>query len=143
MNDEHMMERIIRFGIPPMGRFNKKNLRILFEDNKNIGTNETGYHCKINDVKFCLYDIAQQCPIFSMNFFACNLELFCLHSEKKYIKLELLYAHNPSYKNNGIASFYIGKLQEYAKENQFLFIKAYPNPDAKISKIIRACQNKI
>lgn len=131
MEENEMKNRVFSFGIPPIKELEHKNLEILFEDEDIIGSTEKGYHCKVNDVKFCLYDIENQRPIFSMDFFACDSRYAYLLAEEPHIKLELLYVHDSSLRNKGIASYYIKKLQQYALENGFKYIKIHPNPNAK------------
>ncbi|QNK47569.1 GNAT family N-acetyltransferase [Brevibacterium sp. PAMC23299] len=51
-----------------------------------------------------------------------------LRKEAPYIRLELLYVHKDSLRKKGIATYYINKLVQYAKEEGDIQIKVHPNP---------------
>lgn len=128
-------EKIIisRFGIPKIEGIKREDL-ILKTNDKNIpGTNEEDYYCNENSFKFCLVKEEDQVPIepiFSMDFFKAGKVMQSLRKEARYIRLELLYVHKDSLRNKGIATYYMNKLVQYAKEEGFTQIKVHPNPNA-------------
>ena len=130
MNDKQMRELINDFGIPAIQELENKKFSILFDDINVNGTDEKGYHCNVNDVKFCVYDIDKNTPIFTMDFFETSDRINMIYHDERHIKLELLYVHDKKLRNKGIATFYIRKLQQYAMDNDFKYIKVCPNPKA-------------
>jgi predicted GNAT family acetyltransferase len=124
---------INRFGIPKIEGINREYL-VLKTNNKNIpGTNEKEYFCNRNSFKFCLVKEEDKVPIepiFSMDFFKAGKAMQSLRKEAPYIRLELLYVHKDSLRKMGIATYYMTKLVQYAKEEGFTQIKVHPNPNA-------------
>lgn len=130
MDNNEMRNRVLDFGVPPIKDLEQRNLVLLFDDDNIKASTEKNYHCNVNDVKFCVFDIDNAKPIFSMDFFACNPNSY-LPAKEHHLKMELLYVHDSSLRNKGIASYYVKKLQQYALENNFKYIKVHPNPNAK------------
>ncbi|MCP1494577.1 GNAT superfamily N-acetyltransferase [Peribacillus frigoritolerans] len=128
-------EKVIinRFGIPKIEGIQREDL-ILKTNDKNIpGTYEEDYYCNENSFKFCLVKEVDQAPIepiFSMDFFKAGTAMQSLRKEAPYIRLELLYVHKDSLRKKGIATYYMNKLVQYAKEEGFTQIKIHPNPNA-------------
>ncbi|MBT2656603.1 GNAT family N-acetyltransferase [Bacillus sp. ISL-18] len=122
-----------RFGIPQIEGVNGEDLKLITNAEKINGTKEKGYHCKDGTFKFCL---AKQVddniePILSMEFYkALGSRMLTLLNEKPYIRLNLLFVHVDILRKKGIATYYMEKLVQYAKDEGFTRIKILPNPDA-------------
>lgn len=115
------LEEIIRnWGLPKALLSNSENIEFRFSDEgmkKNIGV---GYHVRDRDCKFCLYNVSENKPIFSMDFHEkSDLSDRLLNTYNKQINrplmLQLIHVHDGSLRKKGIATFYIKKLIEYAK----------------------------
>lgn len=65
-----------------------------------------------------------------MDFFKAGTVMQSLRKEAPYIRLELLYVHKDSLPKKGIATYYMDKLVQYAKEEGLTQIKVHPNPNA-------------
>ncbi|MBT2721448.1 GNAT family N-acetyltransferase [Bacillus sp. ISL-46] len=128
-------EKIIinRFGIPEVEGIKKEDLILKTNDKTIPGTDEKDYYCNENSFKFCLVKEEDQVPIepiFSMDFFKAGTKIQSLRKEAPYLRLELLYVHKDSLRKKGIATHYMNKLVQYAKEEGFTKIKVYPTPNA-------------
>ncbi|CAM3679545.1 GNAT family N-acetyltransferase [Cytobacillus oceanisediminis] len=119
---------LIKFGIPKIVGMNEKDLILETNAKKIAGTSEEDYFCIDNSYKFCLLNKGE--PIFSMDFFKPNQRLQGLRNDGQYIKLELLYVHKNSLRKKGIATYYMNRLVQYAKEEGVTHIKVDANPTA-------------
>ncbi|MED4634715.1 GNAT family N-acetyltransferase [Peribacillus frigoritolerans] len=122
-----------RFGIPKIEGIKREELILKTNDKYIPGTYEEDYYCNENSFKFCLVKEGDQVPIepiFSMDFFKAGTGMQSLRKEIPYIRLVLLYVHKDSLGKKGIATYYMNKLVQYAKEEGITQIKVHPNPNA-------------
>jgi GNAT superfamily N-acetyltransferase len=119
---------LYRFGIPKIGGVESEELKLKTNDRKIPGSNEENYFCTEHSFKFCLVNNEE--PIFTMDFFKASTRMLSLRNEEPYIKLELLYVHKDSLRNKGIATYYMKKLVQYAKDEGISHIKILANPNA-------------
>lgn len=131
------MKHVIEgWGIPSIEELKHKDIRFVFDSKllKNPSEYYMNLKCEQNNVKFCLYNFDTKTIAFSMDFFESNNAILRANGELAYLKLELLNVNDSELRNKGIASFYLRKLQEYAIENKFSYIKVNPCPNANIFK---------
>lgn len=125
---------INRFGIPEIEGIEKEYLTLKTNDKKIPGTDEEDFLCEEGSYKFCLVKEKNELPIepiFIMDFFKSNdlLNLLRNSQEEPAINLELLWVKDTLRKKK-IATYYIQKLVQYAKEEGFTQINIRPNPHA-------------
>lgn len=132
--DEEMYKIVTGWKIPDINELKDRKLKFVFDNDEidNIDKKYEKLHCKQNDVKFCLYDCENKKIVFTMEFFGKSGEsrFSKFRDEPPCIKLELLNVNDYKMRKLGIASHYINKLQEYAIEKKFSFIKVCPCSDA-------------
>ncbi len=128
--DEIMKDLIISWGLPECLNKYKDNITFKFDNNDLFGTKEKNYHCKNEDVKFCLYNTKLKKVLFSMDFFRID-ESFSKRFPVPRIQLELIYTHEYSLRKQGIATYYIEKLIEYAISRDIKCIVITANASAK------------
>jgi hypothetical protein len=128
VKDESMKKLIESWGLPKW--FQNRNEEVLFKfDDEGIkNTNEEGYFIRDGYVKFCLFAPATGSALFTMDFFKISPTHNGIPSA---INLELVYVHQESLRKNGIASYYIQKLIQYAIREKMEFIKVTAIADAE------------
>lgn len=120
-----MRKRIIEWGLPECLMSSEYDINFKFDDDGINDTKETGYHCEDENVKFCLFDEKSKKVLFSMEFYKPSLSL----PYRKRLRLELLYVHDDSLRKQGVATYYLKKLREYAIQEIFDCITINVNPD--------------
>lgn len=128
-NDKSMENLITGWGLPGCLERNKEHIIFKFDDESLMGTGEKGYHCKVRNVKFCLYNVSSQMVIFSMDFFISNFPLSGKPSPR--IELELIHVHDAFSRGKGVASYYFDRIREYALEEKAKCIYVRPDANAK------------
>ncbi|MFR8870770.1 hypothetical protein [Paraclostridium sordellii] len=134
--DNNMKKIIIEWGKPDILELENRNIEFVFDSKviPNVDEYYKDLKCKHNDVKFCLYDFDNEKIIFSMDFFEPRKTILNLRGEKSHIRLELLNVNEYKFRNKGMASYYLRKLQEYAIQTKVSFIKVKPCANDKIFK---------
>ncbi|MDU1846402.1 MAG: hypothetical protein E6778_12750 [Niallia nealsonii] len=100
------------------------DLILITKANNVKGTSITNYNCEIKSAKFCLFEIANEQPIFTMDFFHGSVAI-----PQPYIRLQLLFVHMDKFRKLGIATYYMKKLIKYAEDNKIGLIRVTANPD--------------
>ncbi|PFR79176.1 hypothetical protein COK40_02490 [Bacillus cereus] len=133
-----VMEKIIRkWGLPPCIKMIESDIDYKFDDKDLANTTERGYGFEGGKIKFCLYDKINRNVLFSMDFHKINPRLSAIWRvngkpmSERSIKLELLYVHDESIRQQGIASYYIEKLRNYAIQEgmECIYVRADANAD--------------
>ncbi|PDZ26447.1 hypothetical protein CON85_23515 [Bacillus toyonensis] len=131
-----VIENLIRnWGLPPCIKKIESDIDYKFDDNELTNTTERGYGFEGGKIKFCLYDKTNRSVLFSMDFHKINPRLAAIwivngkSMSEKSIKLELLYVHDESLRKQGISSYYIEKLRNYAIQEgmECIYVKADAN----------------
>jgi hypothetical protein len=133
--DGNMFEIITKeWGIPNIKELNNRKIEFIF-NNSELPKKDTKYielHCEEDDAKFCLYDYENNKIIFTMDFYGETSERkLNLFNTKKFITLELINVNDHTLRKKEISSYYIQKLQEYAKIKNFSYIKINPCVNAE------------
>lgn len=129
------LKRIIRnWGLPIVLLSNKENIEFKFSDEGIKNNTETNYRIDAGTCKFCLYDVKEEKPLFSMEFYQISDRIAALRPVGKPIEkplvLEFLYVHDDSLRKKGIATFYMKKVLRYAKSIKVDYLKIKPNANA-------------
>lgn len=122
------------WGIPDIEELKDIKIKFIFNDSelpkKNIKYVEL--HCREHSAKFCLYDYENKKIIFTMEFYESRKSRFLnMINSESFIALELLNVNDPTMRKKGISSYYIKKLQEYAINRKFSYIKINPSANAE------------
>ncbi|WP_410985941.1 hypothetical protein [Bacillus paranthracis] len=130
------MEALVRdWGLPEALKEREGNIEYQFEGNRIVNEHEQNYHCNDRSVKFCLYNKVNNKALFTMDFFkTTNWFGKQLGTNDKAITLQLLYVIDDSLRDKRIATFYIRKLQEYARNEGMDCIDVAPYTDVDIFK---------
>lgn len=126
--EEAMKNLVIGWGLPKCLQERNEEVFFKFDDVGILNTNEKGYYVRDGNLKFCLFEPATGSALFTMDFFKINPDLY---GNKSVIKLELLYVHQESLRKNGIASYYIEKLIQYAIQENMDYITVTAIADAE------------
>ncbi|AQS04036.1 hypothetical protein [Clostridium beijerinckii] len=122
------------WGIPDIKELNDKKIKFIFDDSELLkkNTKYTELHCREYSAKFCLYDYENKEIIFTMEFYESSKSRFLkMINSESFITLELLNVNNTTMRKKGISSYYIKKLQEYAINRKFSYIKVNPCANAE------------
>lgn len=135
MHTEEELIIIDRFSIPKIESIDSNDLALITNSDKIPGTDVSNFHCKNGLFKFCLVIEKDEMnePIFIMEFFKSSKIMQELLNEGPTIKLELIWV-NANHRNKHIATYYMKKLVQFAKDEGFIQIRITPSPDAKIFK---------
>ncbi|PFB05025.1 hypothetical protein CN385_05870 [Bacillus anthracis] len=131
------METLIRgWGLPKVLKEQGDNIDFKFDSHGIVlAENEQSYGCYGENTKFCLYNTKDKKVLFIMDFFKMHpATAFFRTGSEEVIKLELLYVCDESLRKQGIASYYIEKLQNYAINTGIEWICVEANPNAKYFK---------
>jgi GNAT superfamily N-acetyltransferase len=112
--DPIMKETIERWGLPKCLEIYDKEVVFKFDEVK-VSADEYPYHCKDDSAKFCLFVPASNCLLFTMEFYHRHQSFF---NTREMIKLELIIVHDHTLRGQGIASYYLKRLIEYAKSKK-------------------------
>ncbi|WP_189286578.1 GNAT family N-acetyltransferase [Bacillus pumilus] len=131
---EELKDIIRNWGIPKGLLSIKENIEFKFSDEGIKNNTETHYRIDAGTCKFCLYDVKEEKPLFSMEFYQISDRLAGLMAVGKPIEkplvLEFLYVHDDSLRKKGIATFYMKKIIRYAKSIKVDYLKVKPNTNA-------------
>ena len=118
-----MKNKIEKWGFPLV--LQERKIGFLFDSNRinNLKSEHSrkyyeDLHCRDGSAKFCLYDFESNKIVFTMDFHTSNK-----FSKEKFLKLNILYVNDPELTNNGIATYYLKKLRDYAEEKEISKIK--------------------
>ncbi|PEF72083.1 hypothetical protein CON94_28375 [Bacillus pseudomycoides] len=130
------METLIRgWGLPDALKEQEGDIEYQFNGQRIVNGHEQRYFGDDGGVKFCLYNKINNKPLFSMDFHKISpLMMKLRRTNEKSITLQLLYVIDDSLRNKGIATFYIRKLQEYARDEGMDYINVAPYTDVDIFK---------
>ncbi|KWZ68171.1 hypothetical protein [Bacillus altitudinis] len=153
LESQNISEAIIRnWGLPEALLSHNEDIEFRFSD---VGMKESiskGYHINGMSCKFCLYNVREDKPLFSMDFHekfssAERLIKTCDAQKNRPLMLQLIHVHDGSLRKNGIATFYIEKLIEYAisiKSDHIIVNKVNADsPDFKSDRVNALDQNKL
>lgn len=121
---------ITNFGIPNC--LKNFDLKFCFTDSLSDELVGCGCHCSTFSTKFFLYDNLSTQAIFTMNFYITDTPLspFCkAKTSGQRVHLQHI-ATNNSFRNRGIASFYITKLVDFCRINNIQTITLDVCPDS-------------
>jgi GNAT superfamily N-acetyltransferase len=130
MNDSNrdMKEYIKSWGLPDCLKDCSSEYEYKFSPHGIINTNEAEeYLYDDRNFKFSIWNPPTGLALFTMDFFKTPIQY---SSKNPFIILELIYVHLPEWRKNGIASYYIKKLIQYAIEEKMDCIKVTPIADA-------------
>ncbi|PQQ43923.1 hypothetical protein [Bacillus thuringiensis] len=130
------MEALIRgWGLPQALKEQEGDIEYQFNGQRIVNKHEQSYFCDEGNVKFCLYNKINNKPLVSIDFHRMSPRAMGLRrTNEKSITLQLLYVIDDSLRNKGIATFYIRKLQEYARDEGMDYISVAPYTDVDIFK---------
>lgn len=130
------METLIRgWGLPDVLKKQEGDIVYQFNGQRIVNEHEQRYFVDDRGVKFCLYNKINDKPLFSMDFYKMSSLMMKLRrTNEKSITLQLLYVIDDSLRNKGIATFYVRKLQEYARDGGMDYINVAPYTDVDIFK---------
>lgn len=130
------MEALIReWGLPKALEEQENNIEYQLNGYRDVNGHKQTYHCKDGDVKFCLYNTINDKALFTMDFHKISSLMMKLRrTNEKSITLQLLYVIDDSLREKGIATFYVRKLQEYARDEGMDYINVAPYTDVDIFK---------
>ncbi|MFP7238125.1 hypothetical protein [Bacillus altitudinis] len=118
---QNISEAVIRnWGLPEALLSHNEDIEFRFSDERMKESIRAGYHIKDMSCKFCLYNVREDKPLFSMDFHEKSSFTECLTKtydtqKNRPLMLQLIHVHDGSLRKKGIATFYIEKLIEYAK----------------------------
>ena len=141
--DMRLKETIENWGIPEC--LQNHGMKVVYKfQGVPVPANEYPYHCKHESAKFCLFDFASNTILFTMEFYHLHKSFINQHDT---IKLELMVVHNHKLRGQGIASYYLDKLIDYAKSNRMDRVKIVActraDPFKKVSKINALSQKRL
>lgn len=155
LESQNMNETIIRnWGLPEVEALliHSEDIEFRFSDEGMKENFKAGYHIKDTSCKFCLYNVREDKPLFSMWFHEkppFSEQLLKTYDDQKNrpLMLQLIHVHDGSLRKNGIATFYIEKLIEYAisiKSDHIIVNKVNADsPDFKSDRVNALDQNKL
>ncbi|MED0851771.1 hypothetical protein, partial [Bacillus altitudinis] len=121
LESQNISEAIIRnWGLPEALLSHNEDIEFRFSDEGMKESIRTGYHINDMSCKFCIYNVREDKPLFSMDFhekFSITERFTKTYDAQKNrpLMLQLIHVHDGSLRKGGIATFYIEKLIEYAK----------------------------
>lgn len=135
LESQNISEAIIRnWGLPEALLSHSEDIEFRFSDEGMKNNTEKNYHMDTGTCKFCLYNVKEEKPIFSMEFYQSSDRLARLRAVDKAVEkplvLEFLYVHDDSFRNKRIATFYMKKIIRYAKLIKVDYLSVRPNANA-------------
>ncbi|MDA1874311.1 MULTISPECIES: hypothetical protein [Bacillus cereus group] len=131
------MEVLIReWRLPKALEEQANNIEYQFNGKRIIvDKHEQEYLCDDAGAKFCLYNKINDKALFTMDFHK-SASWFgeLMQTNGKSITLKLLYVIDDSLRDQKIATFYVKKLQEYARDEGMDYINVAPYTDVDIFK---------
>lgn len=128
--DFELKETIRNWGLPEYLQKYGEDIQYRFDDEACNDTGDSlngGYHTNIGSAKFCLFLKSSSTNVFTMDFFKPRPKNI---GDRNEVWLELIWVRIDSFRNKGIASFYMNRLIEYAIEEKVDCIRLRAIADA-------------